>query len=432
MPSRIRSIFLAGTFAGVLALFMIRPSIVHAQTGDGATRGTVVDPAVAHLIPVTGEAVNPVFLTHAGDGSGRIFVVERGGRIRIIEDGQMLPAPFLDISRKVATGGECGMLSLAFAPDYAASGEFYVYYSYGLGDLVAPALPDEPNGGCDTVVARFSVDSDDANRADAESEEIVLAVNQPYLNHNGGQLQFGPDGYLYIGLGDGGSGGDPHNLAHNPAGLLGKLLRIDVAGQATYAVPADNPFIGAPGYRPEIWAVGLRNPWRFSFDRQTGDLYIGDVGQGLVEEIDFQPAASRGGEDYGWRTMEGDRCYNAEACDQTGLTAPVFTYDHAQPNCGGSVTGGYVYRTDEASPLSGRYIFGDYCLRQIWALTPSGQPAAAQEWSGELLMDVPFSVMSFGEDEAGALYVLGSDNTIYLIMSMSVQRYLPLIRQQPQ
>jgi glucose/arabinose dehydrogenase len=403
----------------------------------GSASGTIVEPSQIQLVEIAGNLESPVFLTHAGDGSGRLFIVERTGRIRIIKDGALLPTPFLDIGDKVSTRGECGLLSMAFAPDYAESGAFYIYYSYDvdeLGDLVGPDVPGEPNGGCDSVIARVSV-SENSDVADPASEETVLVVNQPYLNHNGGQINFGPDGHLYIGLGDGGSGGDPHFLARNPASLLGKMLRIDVTGQETYAVPTDNPFVGVEGYRPEIWALGLRNPWRHSFDRETGDLYIGDVGQNAVEEISFQPVASGGGEDYGWNIMEGDQCYLEVDCDQTGLTPPVFTYDHEQPNCGGSVTGGYVFRGDPASPLHGVYLFGEYCLRQIWALYPPTAPSATatnatQNWTGGPLLDVGFNVMSFGEDEAGNLYIMGTNNAVYRIGFLNQDVYLPTVRRQ--
>jgi glucose/arabinose dehydrogenase len=421
---------------GMLILLLgFAAQIMAEELGPGS--GTIVQPSQLRLVEVVGGLESPVFLTHAGDDSGRLFVVERPGRIRIVKDGALLPAPFLDISNKVSTRGECGLLSVAFAPDYAESGAFYIYYSYDvaeLGDLVGPDVPGEPNGGCDSVIARIIV-SENPDVADPASEESVLVVNQPYLNHNGGQINFGPDGYLYIGLGDGGAGGDPHFLARNPASLLGKMLRIDVTGQETYAVPADNPFVGVEGYRPEIWALGLRNPWRHSFDRETGDLYIGDVGQSAVEEIDFQPAASGGGEDYGWNIVEGDRCYLDEDCDQTGLTPPVFTYDHEQPNCGGSVTGGYVFRGDTASPLYGVYVFGEFCLRQIWAIYPPANHGATagdatQDWTGGPLLDVGFNVMSFGEDEAGNLYVMGTDNGVYRIVAFNQDVYLPNVRRQ--
>ena len=408
----------------VLILVLLTSVTAQAATPQVGPDDDTPGEPVLQLVTVTDEVVNPVFVTHAGDGSERLFIVERAGRIRILQDGALLPTPFLDISAKVeANTGECGLLSLAFAPDFSTSGEFYVYYNYdvaALGDLVEPELPDEPNGGCDSVVARFSATG---NVADAASETAVLTVNQPYNNHNGGQIAFGPDGYLYIALGDGGSGGDPHRLAQNPASLLGKLLRIDVANQATYIVPDGNPFTNSVGFRPEIWALGLRNPWRFSFDRATGNLYVADVGQSEVEEINLQSAASSGGENYGWNIVEGDRCFLEDECDSNGLTPPLFTYAHEASNCGGSVTGGYVVRSDADSLLNGLYIFGDYCLRKIWALQQTAPAAGAVE-----LFAVDFSVVSFGEDEGGALYVAGSDNTVYRIVAQDRPYFVPLVR----
>ncbi len=322
-------------------------------------------------------------VAHAGDGSGRIFVVEQGGRIRIIRNGVLEATSFLDIAGRVSCCGERGLLSVAFPPGYAAKGHFYVNYTDRAGN---------------TVVARYRLTSD-PDIADPDSEQIVLTVPQPYANHNGGQLAFGPnDGYLYIGMGDGGSGGDPQNRAQNPAELLGKLLRIDVeAGVAPYAIPATNPFTQTAGYRGEIWALGLRNPWRFAFDRANGDLYIADVGQNEYEEVDHQPAASRGGENYGWRIMEGTHCYRASGCDPAGLTLPVAEYDHSQ---GCSVTGGLIYRGDQFDRLVGTYLYGDYCSGRVWGLrqTSSG-------WTHQLLLDTAFNISAFGEDEAGEIYL---------------------------
>ncbi|MBF8285408.1 MAG: hypothetical protein HW378_4323 [Anaerolineales bacterium] len=259
----------------------------------------------------------PVDLKHAGDGSGRLFVIEQPGRIRIVENGELLPDPFLDIEPLVnSRGNEQGLLGLAFYPDYAANGLFFVNYT-------------DVNG--DTVVARYAVSADDPSRADPASAKIILQVDQPFPNHNGGDLVFGPDGYLYIGLGDGGSGGDPQGNGQNLNALLGKMLRIDVNHGDPYAIPPDNPFAGRAGARPEIWAYGLRNPWRYSFDRATGDLYIADVGQNAYEEVDFQPADSRGGENYGWNKYEGFHAYDGGATD--GLTMPVAEYAHAVGGC---------------------------------------------------------------------------------------------------
>jgi hypothetical protein len=327
---------------------------------------------------------NPVAITHAGDGSGRLFITEQGGRILIYDGSELLPAPFLDISALLSTGGERGLLSVAFHPNYASNGHFYVNYT---------------NTGGDTVIARYSV-SNDPNLADPASALTVLTIAQPYSNHNGGQLQFGPDGYLYIGMGDGGDAGDPNNYAQNPASLLGKMLRIAVDGDAPYGVPADNPFISDEQVRDEIWALGLRNPWRFSFDRSTGDLFIGDVGQNSWEEIDYQPAGSTGGENYGWRLMEGNHCFNPGTnCNDGSLTLPVLEYGH---DLGCSVTAGYRYRGKDNPLLSGLYIYGDFCSGRIWGAKPGGDG----NWSAEELMDTNLNISTFGEDENGELYVV--------------------------
>jgi Glucose/sorbosone dehydrogenases len=266
----------------------------------------------------------PLYVTGAGDGSGRLFVVEQPGTIWIVRNGQRLEEPFLDIVAQVGSqANEQGLLSIAFSPDYARDGQFFINYTDREGD---------------TVVARYQV-ADDPDQADVNSARTILMIEQPAANHNGGLLKFGPDGYLYIGTGDGGRAGDPWNNAQNRGVLLGKLLRIDVmnvADDQLYAIPADNPLIDEPDMRPEIWAWGLRNPWRFAFDRVTDDLYIADVGQNQYEEVHIQPAGSAGGANYGWNIMEGATCYNASECDQTGLEQPVIVYSHA---LGCSITG---------------------------------------------------------------------------------------------
>jgi len=266
------------------------------------------------LTPIVSGINSPLAITHAGDGSGRLFITLQVGRILIHDGQQVLPSPFLDIGALVSTDGERGLLSAAFHPNYVSNGFVYVNYT----DL---------NG--DTVVARYTV-SADPNVADPASAVILLTISQPFANHNGGQLQFGPDGYLYIGTGDGGGGGDPSNNAQNLNSLLGKMLRIDVNAGPSYGIPPNNPFIGDPAALPEIWALGLRNPWRFSFDRLTGDLWIADVGQANLEELNIQTASSAGGENYGWRLMEGDSCFNpASGCNDGSLTLPVLQYDHS-------------------------------------------------------------------------------------------------------
>ncbi|MGE0827120.1 MAG: PQQ-dependent sugar dehydrogenase [Candidatus Binatia bacterium] len=334
------------------------------------------------LAPHIGGLRNPVHITHAGDGSQRLFIVEQEGRIRIIKDGVLRASPFLDISAHVSCCGERGLLSVAFPPEYPSKEHFYVNYT---------------NADGDTVVARYRLASD-PDIADPNSEEVILFVDQPFSNHNGGQLAFGPDGYLYIGTGDGGSGGDPQNNGQRMDTVLGKLLRLDVeSGLPPYTIPPDNPFVQTPTYRPEIWALGLRNPWRFSFDRETGDLYLGDVGQGIYEEIDFQSVASTGGENYGWRIMEGAHCFNSNSCNQNELTLPLVEYDHSQ---GCSVTGGFVYRGLQYPRLRGVYFYGDFCSGQLWGVQQSEGSAQPR-----FALDSSFNISTFGEDEAGELYL---------------------------
>jgi len=335
----------------------------------------------------------PLYLTHAGDGSGRLFIVEQPGRIRLVQNGVLLPDPFLDIAQLVNnSGNEQGLLGLAFSPAYAGNGQFFVNYT-------------DANG--DTTIMRYSVSSD-PNRADPASARLVLHVKQPYPNHNGGDLVFGPDGDLYIGLGDGGSQGDPNGNGQNLKALLGKMLRIDV-NQEPYAIPPDNPFVNRADARSEIWAYGLRNPWRYSFDRATGDLYIADVGQDTYEEVNFQPASSKGGEDYGWNFMEGLHHYQGQAPE--GLTAPIAEYSHSEGGC--SVTGGYVYRGPSLPGLKGVYLFGDYCSGIIWGLSRT----AAGKWQKVKLWSTSFNISSFGEDEAGEVYVVDHGGAVYQIVA---------------
>jgi glucose/arabinose dehydrogenase len=387
----------------VLVVYGIFIAMAGCGGGGGASSAPGPSPVPApaglpsiSLSPVAGGFASPVHVTHAGDGSGRIFVVEQAGRIRILDNGVVLPVPFLDLASlnppRLVAGGEQGLLSVAFPPGFAAKGYFYVNYT-------------RASDGA-TVVARYRVSAGNADVADPASEEVILTVPQPFANHNGGQLAFGPDGYLYIGMGDGGSGGDPFNNAQNPGALLGKLLRIDVeSGAVPYGVPPTNPFLGMISFRPEIWALGLRNPWRFSFDRGTGDLYIADVGQNDFEEIDFQPAGSPGGQNYGWNIMEGDSCYppGAAGCNRTGLSLPVFVYDHA---LGCSVTGGHVYRGSAFPSLRGVYLFGDLCSSRIWGIRRNGAA-----WDNALLADnTALTITTFGEDESGNVYVVNYAN----------------------
>jgi glucose/arabinose dehydrogenase len=364
------------------------------------TSGSSWAAIMIELEPIATNLDQPVAITHAGDSSGRLFITLKGGQIVIYDGSDVVATPFLDISALVSNASEQGLLSVAFHPDYAANGFFFVDYT---------------NTNGDTVIARYSV-SADADRADPGSAQILLTIAQPFQNHNGGQLQFGPDGYLYIGMGDGGSGGDPQDNGQNLGTLLGKILRIDVDGGTPYAVPADNPFIGNPTAQPEIWALGLRNPWRFSFDRITGDMFIADVGQSSWEEVDFQTAASPGGENYGWRRMEGTHCFNpASNCNDGTLTLPILEYSHS---FGCSITGGYRYRGARYPDLEGVYFYADYCSGRIWG----AHEDQGGVWVTEELMATNLQITTFGEDEDGEVYLAhfaSPDGAVYRITTTS-------------
>ena len=340
---------------------------------------------------------NPLAVTHAGDGSGRIFVVEQSGRIRVVQDGRLAADPFLDIGDRLTSGGERGLLGLAFHPSFPDDPRLFVNYT----DLEG-----------DTVVSSFVVPAADADQADPGSEEVLLRVDQPYSNHNGGALAFGPDGFLYISTGDGGSGGDPHDNGQRLDTLLGKILRIDVDGDEVdgrYSIPPDNPFVGEDGAEPEIWHFGLRNPWRMSFDRATGDLWIGDVGQGSWEEIDVARAGV-GGLNFGWNRMEGFECYEPDDCDPSAFTAPVTAYGH---DFGCSVIGGYVYRGKLQPLLAGSYVFSDYCGGSLWLIDPTSDgPVDAPP-----VTTPGRSISGIGEDEAGELYAtdLGTGELLRIV-----------------
>jgi len=346
------------------------------------------------LVPVADGFDAPTFVGNAGDE--RLFVVEQRGRIRIVSNGELLPEPFLDIREQVGSqSNEQGLLSIAFHPDYAGNGVFFLDYT-------------DRNG--DTVISRWQV-SDDPNRADASSETVLLQIAQPYPNHNGGQLQFGPDGYLYVGMGDGGSGGDPQNNGQNPGTLLGALLRLDVdaeGGGAHYAIPPDNPYIGDENGRNEVWAIGLRNPWRFSFDRETGDLYVADVGQNMYEEVNFVPAGQGAGLNFGWNWMEGNHCFR-DGCDPGAFYAPVAEYSHGQGEC--SITGGYVYRGAAFPAMRGNYLYGDFCSGRLWTLfrQPDGS------WVNNAIGVAPGSLTTFGEGFDGELYLTTREGVLYRI-----------------
>lgn len=325
----------------------------------------------------------PVDLQHAGDGSGRLFIVEKPGRIRVLQDGQLLETPFMDIVERVgSSGNEQGLLGLAFHPNYQQNGFFYLNYT---------------DRNDDTVIARYQVTTD-PNLADPNSEFVLLTVGQPFRNHNGGVLAFGPDGYLYAGLGDGGSAGDPNGNAQSLETLLGKILRLDVDSAEPYAIPADNPF------GSEIWAYGLRNPWRFSFDRANGDLYIGDVGQGNWEEIDYVAAGTPGGLNFGWDYFEGTHPFEGTPPQDAQLAPPVLEYSHGE---GCSVTGGYVYR-GSMPEWNGIYLYADYCAANVWGLIRSNGG-----WQNQFLFGVSGTVTSFGQDEAGEIYLLTDGGQIF-------------------
>lgn len=331
----------------------------------------------------------PVHLS-APAGDARLFVVEQPGRIRVVRDGRLLPRPFLDIAAKVGSGGERGLLSVAFHPRYAENGLFFVDYTDRRGD---------------TRIERYRA-SAAADTAGPASAALVLTVAQPYANHNGGHLLFGPDGMLYVGMGDGGSAGDPHGNGQDLGSLLGKLLRLDVDGAEPYAVPRDNPFVGRAGARPEIWALGLRNPWRMAFDRHEGFLYIADVGQNQWEEVNAVRSGAAG-LNYGWNRMEGTHCFGLPLCGQVGLTSPVLEYGHGD---GCSVIGGAVYRGRAVPALSGRYVYGDYCSGWLRSFRLAGGVAGERrQWR----VRVPGNVLSFGEDAAGELYVMTGSGTVY-------------------
>lgn len=339
------------------------------------------------LTPVLSGLSGPVDIASPKDGSGRLFFVEQRGRVRVARAGSLLTAPFLDISSRVSSGGERGLLGIAFPPDFRTKQYFYVNYTDTRGD---------------TTISRFRVSSD-PNLADPASEQILLTIPQPFANHNGGGLAFGPrDGYLYIGTGDGGSGNDPQNNGQRTDTLLGKMLRIDVeSGTPPYAVPGTNPFISNSAYRPEIWATGLRNPWRYAFDSATGDLWIADVGQSRAEEVNYQAAGSRGGENYGWRVAEGLQCNIPSSCNLQEFTAPVLEYGRS---LGCSITGGRVYRGTRWPALNGMFLYADYCSGNVWGVRRGASGAGVEN---VLLVNAPrLSITAFGEDESGEIYLV--------------------------
>lgn len=352
------------------------------EAGRNAQANVAFSPALEKV----GEGFTlPLFLTHAGDGSGRIFVVEKGGTIALLENGRR-GTVFLDIRDRVRSSNyEQGLLGLAFHPNFERNGYFYVNYTNRQGH---------------TVIERYSVLRSDPNRADPSSAKRIMLIRQPYANHNGGMIAFGPDGFLYIGMGDGGGANDPLLAGQDKRTLLGKILRIDVDNGDPYAIPASNPYADGRQGLPEIWSIGWRNPWRFSFDRVTGDMYIADVGQNRYEEVHIERRGAPGGLNYGWNIMEGSHCFSPRTgCNRNGLQMPIAEYDHSQ---GISITGGYVYRGAAFPRMQGYYFFADFGSTKVWAL----REVRANEWEMTEIMSARFPVSSFGEDEAGELYLV--------------------------
>jgi glucose/arabinose dehydrogenase len=369
-----------------------------------ACAASVDRPPALRLEELARGLKQPVYLTH--DGTPRRFIVEQAGTIRLIgEDGKLVRQPYLDIIKRVTSGGECGLLSVTFHPKFAENGFLYVNYTA------------KQKKQLQTIVSRFTVDPA-ATRVDAATEVVLLTIDQPYSNHNGGQLKFGLDGMLYIGMGDGGSGGDPQGNGQNPAALLGKILRIDVNGsEAGYTVPKDNPFVGRPNWRPEIWALGLRNPWRFTFDRETGDCYTGDIGQNLYEEIDL---IVKGG-NYGWRLREGLHPFNGGEM-RNDFIDPIAEYGRDK---GQSVTSGYVYRGKQFPQLIGWFLYADYASGRFWVLKQQGGKLIANEGIEVTYKDVTgkerptlnrVQIASFGEDVDGEMYACDHNGVVYRVV----------------
>ena len=374
--------------------FVVAGRLAAVLVGLLATLGAAPAAGAVQLQPVLAGLDRPLYVAQPRDGSGRLFVVEQPGRIKLLAPGAAGPTDFLDIRDRVLSGGERGLLGLAFHPRFSSNGRFFVNYTR------------RPDGA--TVIAEFKVARGNRNGADPATEVMLLVVAQPFPNHNGGMVEFGPDGFLYIGLGDGGAGNDPGNRAQNVDDLLGKLLRIDVDRPAgpglPYSSPPSNPFFGAGLGRAEIFALGLRNPFRFSFDRATGELWLGDVGQDAIEEIDVITA----GGNYGWRVFEGTRCtgLGPASCTTPGFIPPVAEYRHTGGRC--SVTGGYVYRGRAGSLPAGAYVYGDFCSGEIFLL---------ENGRSRVLVDTRLRISSFGEDEAGEIYVVGLDGTVHRLIN---------------
>ncbi len=375
--------------AGLLLLAFCMTGVVEAAEGIGKSSEKLFE-----LVPIATQGLQaPLFLTHAGDGSGELFIVEQPGTIRVIDHGVLQETAFLDLRDRVWTkGNEQGLLGLAFHPDHRHNGRLFV--NYNRREDGATVLVEYKRQGNELQVS-------------VATERVLMTVPQPYLNHNGGMVAFGPDGYLYVGRGDGGSRGDPQNRAQNLEELLGKILRIDVDHERPYAIPGDNPFAKGGG-RAEIFAFGVRNPWRFSFDRETGMLWLADVGQHKWEEVDIVVA----GGNYGWRLMEGTHCYNPDpGCGSEGLVFPLAEYGHEQGRC--SITGGYVYRGGAVPALRGSYLFGDYCSGELFSIPSLANRRTSM--TPKVLMQTGMRISSFGEDEAGEVYVVDHKGGVYRV-----------------
>jgi glucose/arabinose dehydrogenase len=386
----------------VIVLFAGVAFLLSCGGGGSSDKGTTPTTVSGHVSVALASVATgfsaPLDVENPGDNTGRLFVVQQGGQIRILQNGTIAATPFLDITGKVTSGGETGLLGLAFHPNYSQNRHFYLNYTRtSVGQL-------------QTVITEYQTSTIDPNVADPNSERILLTVNQPFPNHKAGQLSFGSDGYLYFGLGDGGSNGDPLRNGQNTQVLLGKMLRIDVNNTSTgkpYAIPADNPFVSGGG-QPEVYAYGFRNPWRFSFDTSSGRLFVADVGQDAFEEIDIVTK----GANYGWNVMEGTHCFSpSSGCSMTGLTLPIHDYPRAD---GTTVIGGFVYRGTAIANLQGAYIFGDFGSGKIWMLREN----PANTWTRTELLSTGRQISSFGQDQAGELYVVDYAGTVLQLRPM--------------
>ncbi len=379
-----------------IGVFLVVGALACNLDVGGTTFVPTPPPAPPALQLVAQGLTSPLYLTAPPGDTTRQFIVQQDGRIRVVRNDTLLTTPFLDIRTLVTYGGERGLLGLAFHPNYKVNGWFYVYYT----DL-----------GGNIRILRLTVSAGDPNVADPTTGDTVLAVaHSTYNNHNGGMVVFGPDGYLYTGLGDGGGGGDPLGNGQNKHALLGKILRLDVDHGSPYTIPGTNPFVGDTSARAEIWDYGLRNPWRFSFDRSNGYLYIADVGQDLYEEVDVEPTGGVGRVNYGWNVMEGMHCYNATTCNTAGLTLPVLEYTHTNGQC--AIIGGYVYRGKRVPALAGMYLYADLCVGWVHSFEyVFGRVGNQLDWSTQLFTGT--NVSSFGEDGRGELYIINLGGNVY-------------------